>query len=342
MFRKTFICVAGVIAGVSAGAYSSGFFNEENMVTKTYHQTMDRLGVGSQKNESMSGDMVKKDMETGSLVSAGLAVPDADLNSQAMTKSGSASSIMDASETEAEKMLMAMNSVSKTPTTKTLGMKESTVGSIDAMEADSEAIATLAREAEAALKEAMMKKAEMERRQAELTRKVAETKKMEAAKALMEAEQARREAEEARLQAENEQAQKIVEARFTKEVYESSTGETLNYRKLAPIKSDKDKLLPLVLFLHGKGERGNDNEAQLKHGLKLFAADEGMKRFPAMVIAPQCPADQFWAMTLDQKDTTPKMNAQPTPAMRLVIELLDSMLLTTSRVFRWVDLAHLM
>jgi len=55
-----------------------------------------------------------------------------------------------------------------------------------------------------------------------------------------------------------------------------------------------------------------------------------MKAFPAIVIAPQCPADQFWATTVEQKDTTPVMDPQPTPSMRLVIELLDSMLLNES------------
>ena len=130
-----------------------------------------------------------------------------------------------------------------------------------------------------------------------------------------------------------EKAQALVEKRFSREVYESSTGEKLNYRKLVPKKTKKDELHPLVLFLHGKGERGDDNQAQLKHGLKLFAADEGMKGFPAIVIAPQCPTDQYWATTLDQveqKDTTPEMDPQPTQSMRLVIELLDSMLLNDS------------
>ena len=46
-------------------------------------------------------------------------------------------------------------------------------------------------------------------------------------------------------------------------------GDTLNYRQLFP---DFDTLrkYPLVIFLHGSGERGNDNEAQLKWGGKKF------------------------------------------------------------------------
>ena len=45
MLRKTFICVAGVVVGVSAGAYSSGFFNQDNVVTTTYNEMMDRVGL---------------------------------------------------------------------------------------------------------------------------------------------------------------------------------------------------------------------------------------------------------------------------------------------------------
>jgi len=134
-------------------------------------------------------------------------------------------------------------------------------------------------------------------------------------------------AQEARLKDELKKAQALVEARFSKEVYKNSTGEKLNYRKLVPTESQKNEVHPLVLFLHGKGERGSDNESQLKHGLKLFAADEGMKGFPAIVVAPQCPKDQYWATTLDQKATTPRIDPRPTQSMRLVIELLDSMLL---------------
>ena len=42
-------------------------------------------------------------------------------------------------------------------------------------------------------------------------------------------------------------------------------GDTLKYRILFPENYDKDKKYPLVIFLHGAGERGNDNEKQLVH-----------------------------------------------------------------------------
>ncbi len=53
--------------------------------------------------------------------------------------------------------------------------------------------------------------------------------------------------------------------------------------------ADTLRKYPLVIFLHGSGERGNDNEAQLKWGVQNFATDKNMVEHPALVIAPQCP-----------------------------------------------------
>ena len=75
--------------------------------------------------------------------------------------------------------------------------------------------------------------------------------------------------------------------RFSKNQY-ISNGDTLNYRLLFP-DADTLRKYPLVIFLHGSGERGNDNEAQLKWGVQNFATDKKMRLHPAIVIAPQCP-----------------------------------------------------
>ncbi|MGJ7031126.1 hypothetical protein [Niabella hirudinis] len=47
-------------------------------------------------------------------------------------------------------------------------------------------------------------------------------------------------------------------------------GDTLPYRLLLPENYNPQQQYPLVLFLHGRGESGNDNEAQLLHGASLF------------------------------------------------------------------------
>ena len=105
-------------------------------------------------------------------------------------------------------------------------------------------------------------------------------------------------------------------------------GDTLNYRILFPRDFSEDKKYPVVLFLHGAGERGNDNEAQLTHGSKLFF--EKREEFPAIVIFPQAPKDDYWAKVEVARDTIPyefnfKNEEEPTKALHLVMALLTSL-----------------
>jgi len=48
---------------------------------------------------------------------------------------------------------------------------------------------------------------------------------------------------------------------------------------------------PLVVFLHGSGERGDDAVSQLKNGARAFEAPALRERFPCIVVAPQCARD---------------------------------------------------
>ena len=53
-----------------------------------------------------------------------------------------------------------------------------------------------------------------------------------------------------------------------------------------------DKRWPLVVMLHGAGERGDDYDVLCRHGfLRRAAAGE---EFPFLLAAPQCPADKYW------------------------------------------------
>ena len=55
---------------------------------------------------------------------------------------------------------------------------------------------------------------------------------------------------------------------------------------------NSDRRWPLILFLHGAGERGSDLNLVTKHGIaKIAASDEG---FPFIAASPQCPADSLW------------------------------------------------
>ena len=74
----------------------------------------------------------------------------------------------------------------------------------------------------------------------------------------------------------------------------------LPYRILYPANYDKTKKYPLVLFLHGAGERGNDNEKQLHWGGKMFLNEENRVNFPAIVVFPQCPEESYWGNVIVQ------------------------------------------
>jgi len=115
---------------------------------------------------------------------------------------------------------------------------------------------------------------------------------------------------------------------FKKETYISGS-DTLPYRMLLPENYDPSKRYPLILVLHGAGERGNDNEAQLVHGSYLFLKDSVRKQFPAIVIFPQCPANSFWSNVQFKYDSANKSRSfmfldggEPTVAMKLAQELL--------------------
>lgn len=117
-------------------------------------------------------------------------------------------------------------------------------------------------------------------------------------------------------------------SRFSLNKYANDKGDTLNYRQLYP-DSDTLRKYPLVIFLHGSGERGNDNEAQLKWGVMNFASDQAMILHPAFVIAPQCPEKMGWSNFSREKNSL-EMHLQPEPSkpMELLIGLIHQLIKT--------------
>jgi predicted peptidase len=122
-------------------------------------------------------------------------------------------------------------------------------------------------------------------------------------------------------------------SRFSVEKYVGDKGDTLLYRQLYP-DSDPLRKYPLVVFLHGSGERGNDNEAQLKWGVANFATDKNMSHYPAVVIVPQCPRNMGWS-NFSRAD----MKLQPTPSrpmellMGLIRQVIKTMPVDTNRIY---------
>lgn len=121
------------------------------------------------------------------------------------------------------------------------------------------------------------------------------------------------------------------ESLYEKHIFVSDN-DTMPYRLLLPENYDPAKKYPLILFLHGSGERGSDNEKQLVHGANLFLRDSIRKKYPAIVIFPQCSESSYWSNVTFIYDSTKKrtgfnfsMKEQPTTAMKLLLQLIDQL-----------------
>lgn len=128
---------------------------------------------------------------------------------------------------------------------------------------------------------------------------------------------------------------------YEKQVFVSGS-DSLPYRLLMPEGFDASRKYPLLLFLHGAGERGSDNEKQLTHGSTLFTEPLNRGAFPAVILMPQCPADSYWAqVSIDRTNYPIGLDFQyekgPTRPLEMVMALVNQYLETpyidTQRVY---------
>jgi predicted peptidase len=125
-----------------------------------------------------------------------------------------------------------------------------------------------------------------------------------------------------------------------KEMLEKKTfekdGGALPYRLMRPETMEPGKKYPLVIFLHGAGERGTDNEVQLVHGVKEFAKPEARKKYPCFLVAPQCPTGHQWVQVpwgADKHDMPPVPSAPASLLVGLMDELQKSLPVDPDRVY---------
>ena len=109
--------------------------------------------------------------------------------------------------------------------------------------------------------------------------------------------------------------------------FTDSVKDTMPYRMLKPQKLKEGAKYPLVLFLHGHGERGDNNEKQLAHGSLLFSNPSNEDEFPAFVVFPQCENGKEWTAPYDERTFMP---GGPIPEEsyeeRLVMDLLEDLI----------------
>lgn len=83
-------------------------------------------------------------------------------------------------------------------------------------------------------------------------------------------------------------------------------GTVYRYQVFIPAEWSKNKKWPVILYLHGAGERGEDGLIQTEVGIGT-AIRRHAERFPSIVVFPQCRKNSWW--------THPEMQAQALKAL---------------------------
>jgi len=109
----------------------------------------------------------------------------------------------------------------------------------------------------------------------------------------------------------------------------TSDGTVMPYRLFVPADHDATQSYPLVIFLHGIGGTGTDNEANYTRGntfgTHVWVLPENQQRWPCFVLAPQSTVG--WSPHPPIRDL-PALEEEPesglTPPLRLMLEILEN------------------
>jgi predicted peptidase len=103
------------------------------------------------------------------------------------------------------------------------------------------------------------------------------------------------------------------------------TGLDLPYRLFVPAACTAEAPCGLLLFLHGAGERGTDNQAQLENDALALISPAVQAGNPTIVVYPQCPGDMRWVES-DWKDGSYSLAQTPvSKPMTTALDLLASL-----------------
>ncbi len=111
---------------------------------------------------------------------------------------------------------------------------------------------------------------------------------------------------------------------FEARTYTNGTN-VLHYQIYVPDNPESGEKVPLILCLHGAGERGSDNHKQLKYGVKNILACSRRNHQPVIVVAPQCPVGRRW-VEVDWSADAHRMPRTPSVPMQMVQQLLQETL----------------
>lgn len=101
--------------------------------------------------------------------------------------------------------------------------------------------------------------------------------------------------------------------------------DTLPYLLKSPRTISNNRKFPLIVWLHGSGERGNDNKRQYCNGLETLDTCLNSYEFQAFLCAPQCPVNEGWSY-YDVKSDIHKFNPQAPLVQKHLIELINKLI----------------
>ncbi len=116
-------------------------------------------------------------------------------------------------------------------------------------------------------------------------------------------------------------------------------GKTLPYRLIKPADTETGKKYPLVLILHGAGERGTDNKKQLvwfwKDKQPSVTTRPEVAAAKAFVVVPQCPEGKRWVEVPWEKGSykSPEISEPLKLALALTDSLLKDLPIDPDRVY---------
>jgi predicted esterase len=112
---------------------------------------------------------------------------------------------------------------------------------------------------------------------------------------------------------------------FQRAIYQDKVGHSLPYQLMTPWhKNAPSGKYPLVIFLHGSGERGAFNHEQMRNGVHAFCEAWVREKHPHYLLVPQCPPDMRWGGS--SKDWQTLYHEEPTVAGRMALELIEKTL----------------
>lgn len=140
-------------------------------------------------------------------------------------------------------------------------------------------------------------------------------------------------------------AEANLNAALEKKRFAASSGMTMPYRLFTPVEKPAEKKYPLLVFLHGRGDRGDDNRADMFDSVGLFTGPQSIvspnmqEKYPSFVLIPQCAdtrPDEEWAHAMGNTPEEPfkglgdnghyKQHPEPSASGAAALELIEKII----------------